>query len=102
LFSDIYIVFIYIFIAWRDAAAQDLMHRRMHKALDEDMHTPLTLAAASKKTGMMEAIIEQLIESRLEYGPVNRSLVDLQGFEIALKPRQVHNNKNIVDMLYIT
>ena len=70
------------------------MDERLVLALNEDLHSPLTLAAAiidksrdtpkqlQSKVAMLQFLVEKLKQKLWEYGPVTMSVLNLEGIEI--------------------
>lgn len=76
------------FIEWLKVATLRKFSERMSLVLNEDLHSPLTLAASSGNYNMLEFLISMLKVPRWTYGPVAVSLVELDGLEMA------HNTLN--------
>ena len=90
---------------WMEAVVKKKLEERFMMVLNEDLHSPLTLAAAMpdprdpdddpydqstekktrdfKKKTMLQFLLQKLHTQRWEYGPVSRNLVDLAGVEMS-------------------
>ena len=79
--------------------------------LNEDLHSPLTLAAAmpdtrdpnsdnlhvTAKKRMMEFLLDQLHSLRWEYGPVRREMVNLAGIETPVDRQKYPRLRHILE-----
>ena len=81
---------------WMEAVVAKKLEERFMMVLNEDLHSPLTLAAAmpdsrdpdndalseTAKKRMLNFLLNELHSLQWEYGPVRRELVDLAGVEM--------------------
>ena len=68
--------------SWIHSEAKRKVGERLSLVLNEDFHSPLTLAASSGGFKMLQFLIDQLKTVRWTYGPVSVSLLDLDGLEM--------------------
>ena len=82
---------------WLEEEARRIVDERLVLALNEDLHSPLTLAASlikkagpseaeqeqcRKRVGMFEFLLGHLKDQLWQFGPVGMALLDLEGVEI--------------------
>ena len=67
---------------WLETEARAKVFELLHKTLNEDGHTPLTLAAKEGKIDMLEFILYESATVRYSYGPITVKLFDLDSFEL--------------------
>ena len=67
---------------WLESVAQIKVLELLHKTLNAEGHTPLTLAAKEGKISMFKFILYETATTRYSYGPITVKLFDLDSFEL--------------------
>lgn len=75
---------------WIEKQVKTKLQELMTLALNEDGHSPLTLAAKMGKTAMVEYIILEQGEHQFSYGPLTMKRLDVNGFEVAMDKHMYH------------
>ena len=74
------------FDRWVDVQVRLKMDELLMKALNEDGHTPLTLAAVLGKREMLSLLCQG--DFQWSYGPLSVSRINLEGFEKPIDTRR--------------
>lgn len=96
---------------WMEAVVAKKLEERFMMVLNEDLHSPLTLAAAmpdsrdpdkdalseTAKKRMLNFLLNELHSLRWEYGPVRRELVDLAGVEMQFDKQKYPRLKSMLE-----
>ena len=97
---------------WMDAVVAKKLEERFLMVLNEDLHSPLTLAAAmpdsrdpdsddpseTAKKRMLNFLLDELHSLQWEYGPVRRELVDLAGVEMQFDKQKYPRLKLMLEL----